>query len=281
MKSQIFDAGRFNIGFRKMIMENGKRLMLYGLIVVAVPVLFSILMPYYSDYYLYSDYMTSNDSTGAEDPMWPIMIGFYFFSMVVFASISGSLMFSSMASKEGRTSMLTSPNSVFEKFLMQFIIYFVIFFIVYFCAMIIGDWLRVFSCKLMAENPSMVKPMGLKYMLSLGWSDSLDEEAASIIPTMSYWGCALSIAIFSLGSAVWPKNSFVKTFAFLIAMQMVMGLVAVTSFSVFIHSSFKPRFDLEVNEIMMLINVISAILFTGFYLLAYRRFTESEIINRW
>lgn len=279
MNAQIFNMSRFNIGLRKMLIENGKRLALYAIILAAAPILFAVLVPYFSDYSAYSSYQLEY-LIGKDDPMWSVMLIWFIFGLFVFGAIAGSLMCSAMSSKEGRTSMLTSPNSMTEKFLIQFLIYIVGFIVIYFCATFIADWLRVLTCKLMAEEPQLVRPMPLSYLVTFGYDFEADEYDRIIVP-LTYWSAAVLVSVFALGSSVWPKNSFVKTFAFLLGLQIVITIIEVTAFSIMLPHPFDIRFHPTPGQVCMMINIGSAVMMLGFYALAFRRFTESEIINRW
>ena len=91
-------------------------------------------------------------------------------------------------------------------------------------------------------------------------------------------------SLFVLGSTIWPKNSFLKTFASGTIIWIVYFLVGVFMSKMLLqsnkHYSFPDNIIMS-DEAMWGLLIAVSIFFTLFnWILAYFRFKESEIINR-
>lgn len=89
-------------------------------------------------------------------------------------------------------------------------------------------------------------------------------------------------SLFVLGSSIWPKNSFVKTFSAIV----VIAIVYIAIGSVLAKMLFEGRSG-GVNQTISdeTMTLSSTVIFFAMavfnWIVAYFRFKESEIINRW
>ena len=89
-------------------------------------------------------------------------------------------------------------------------------------------------------------------------------------------------SFFLLGSVIWPRNSLVKTFAAGVCIIIVYTLIAAALMKVFLPDNFYMANPGIPNETMLTLISTGLCLFALFnWVLAYFRFKESEIINRW
>lgn len=100
---------------------------------------------------------------------------------------------------------------------------------------------------------------------------------------MALSGYFFAQSIFILGSSIWPRNSFVKTFSAVI----VIIIVYVAIGSVLAKILFEGRGGHGVHQtmsdeaMMHLSTVVFFVMAIFNWVVAYFRFKESEIINRW
>lgn len=89
-------------------------------------------------------------------------------------------------------------------------------------------------------------------------------------------------SFFFLGSVVWPKNALVKTFAAGISIMVVYTLFAITLGKAVLPDNFymaDSNFSDETARTLVTSFNFMLVLFN--WVIAYFRFKESEIINRW
>ena len=85
---------------------------------------------------------------------------------------------------------------------------------------------------------------------------------------------------FALGSILFPKGSFVKTFVLGAVILVLFFLVVTGTSMVFTPENNRPTpLNQEQFEIMIM-SIFSAIVLFN-YIMAYYRFKEMEVINRW
>jgi hypothetical protein len=89
-------------------------------------------------------------------------------------------------------------------------------------------------------------------------------------------------SFFLLGSTVWPKNALIKTFAAGVCIFVSYILIAVLCLKAILPNNFfmtEPYIDREASGGWLIFITSFFALFN--WVLAYFRFKESEIINRW
>ncbi|KAB4204560.1 hypothetical protein GAQ04_14465, partial [Bacteroides uniformis] len=89
-------------------------------------------------------------------------------------------------------------------------------------------------------------------------------------------------SFFLLGSTVWPKNALIKTFAAGVCIFVSYILIAVLCLETILPNNFfmtEPYINREASSDWLIFITSFFALFN--WVLAYFRFKESEIINRW
>ena len=89
-------------------------------------------------------------------------------------------------------------------------------------------------------------------------------------------------SLFVLGSSIWPKNSFLKTFAAGTVIVMVYFLVGILMSKILLENGqYYSGGIFESKDTIWWIIIVAGIFFALVnWTLAYFRFKESEIINR-
>lgn len=140
---------------------------------------------------------------------------YYFSSFMIFCiglTILGSLTFNSMSTKSGRISTLMMPASMFEKFLLRFVIYFIGGIILLIIGYLIG--LAEIFITFPDKNAVFI-------VREIPFSDEEAKRIVMIMGTIVGLPILFSNAFYSLGSALWPRTSWIKTWV----VQQILGVV--------------------------------------------------------
>ncbi len=139
------------------------------------------------------------------------------------AQILGSLTFSSMSTKPKRISNLMLPASQSEKFISQCLIY-----------VVGGNMFIILSMFLADTISALIFGMAPGWMTSYGllrmFTDLIHETpyGPQALAMMILGGAVLFLlcqSIYVLGSAWWPRKSFLKTFVALFAIQVALPII--------------------------------------------------------
>ena len=171
------------------------------------------------------------------------------------------------------------PASQFEKFLYRWIISVPLAFLLFFVCAVIADWLRVLFVDFYMGIE--VRTIDWCKLIFHSADAGFNTDAASWIVLLIFF---MTQSFFLVGSVVWRRSHFVKTFFSMFVITLIYGRVAVWIYDLFhkedLFYGAPPLLDNDKTvfwSAAILMTVIS--LFN--YLLTYLRFRESEIINRW
>ncbi|MDE7413678.1 MAG: hypothetical protein K2N05_07840 [Muribaculaceae bacterium] len=297
MNNQIFQPTRFLYYFKKTINERRTSLLNVGLIFLLLPMAITLLLPYFNGYYLPGDFSPS------QDPMWAKELKYYLFLWIACAFMCSDF-FSPLQKKTDRTAMLTCPASNFEKFVAIFLIYAVAIPIIMTIFYFFADAVRVWVYSVSYPECNFIHYISPDYLLTFGCGEKylgLDPETVAN-SRMVAWKETLQVtalfkysliligglffqAIFTLGSAVWPKKSYAKTFGFLLGMGFVCGMLFYYGIKCFYghdHAMMPRDFGIANDFVKIYIFDTVAVLFVIFtWWLSYLRFKEWEVVRRW
>lgn len=143
---------------------------------------------------------------------WTTYMGVSMWMFCIGLTIVGSLTFSSMSSKKGRITTLMVPASIFEKYLLRFLVY------------IIGGTLLL----------AIGVMLGMAILqLSVGGLSISFESFKEFISQGDHvvLGCAIIVlmvifgnSLYALGSSIWPKLSWIKTWIVVAVLEWVVAL---------------------------------------------------------
>lgn len=264
---------RLSLGY---LSDSRRQLMLQaasmaGIIVIAVMIL--LLNNYKA--YLHS---TSNEAL-PPDPLLGDLSVLYLFGFIIFGCLGASVMFSELGSRPGRTTTLMRPARSDEKFIARLIVYLPMFIAVYFAAFFITETIRVAIVKYYIEGSSPV-PL-YSALTDRDFLHSLYAFRKGIVS-----GAAALVAFFlglqscfMLGSSVWPRYSFFKTFCagLIVVALYVGGAFAVTTLFSVPGIGQKSQW-LQNNITELFIAAATAITLTNWALTAMR-LKETDIIT--
>ena len=221
MENQIFQWKRFVAALRKEVVENWRTLLFSAIGIYGVLALFMIL---------------GNIIHGDDDFTGVIMLR-YTFVYIVFSFggiIVASLAFRGLKTKTGRIELLTSPSSTFEKFLVNTVIY-VLGFIVAFpiCAQL-ADLTRILILLPWGEFDVPGPINFLNTIHQFASQEELWDCSTKVwLEVGMYIGALAAPGLYLLGSILWPRLSFLKTFAALYAVEFVVLILAMIGISMF------------------------------------------------
>lgn len=197
--------------------------------------------------------------------------------------MSASFTMEKMKTKTSRISTLMTPVTSFEKFFSRWLICTVVFLVVFLITYKLADYTRVMVYSLAYPEKDFIAPVDLSHLVGRG------KDYYTVCRTGLQFGAVIAgyffvQSLFVLGSTIWPKNSFLKTFASGTIIWIVYFLVGVFMSKMLLQSNKHYSFPDDIimsDEAMWGLLIAVSIFFTLFnWILAYFRFKESEIINR-
>lgn len=213
----------------------------------------------------------SNETNGTE-------IGFATFMIFAFGIYISSTMVEHTDNKAGRIALYTQPASYFEKYLIRWLTVFPAFIIAFLLSFFFADIIRTAVCH--GVYPSAPGTH------TIFW-DTLGHEilhGKNIIYLLICLYPALT-SMFMLGSTVYSKNAFVKTFvsvAVLAILVIYTGYLATKfykadeMYSQVVYVSFYSSEDFIISIISWLLCLLALIN----WLVTYFRFKENDVIHR-
>lgn len=270
--NQTFSFPRFGALIRKSWIEDWRSLLLMAGTMLGALTLIGILIAW-GEYYDGRQPETYATSMIHSETIW------FGIAFIVGGMIFAARSFSSLQTPQSSLSSLMLPASQFEKYLYRFILAVPVYFIVAFLFAVVADWLRVVFVDLCYDVA--VRPMSWgKVMFP---PEDVDYIGMKFTPSI----CIAYLMIQSfyfLGSIVWPKHSFVKTFlvvGLIFFGYILWGAWIMTTFEVDGMMIPEPSWLKDRDDVIRLFDIISAVIIVFNYCLAFFRFRESETINRW
>ena len=275
IKDTFFSLPRFMNLCRKEMVENWRSNVLRMVLMYGVMAVVMVWNGYfeYRGTYKYQ-----------EDPAWIFLLVTFIWALWGFGCLSASFTMEKMKTKTSRTSMLMIPATPFEKFFSRWFVFTVVYLVVFLICYKLADYTR-FTIYSLAypEEKDFIIPVDLSHLVGER------KTYYTLCRTGLQFGALLSAyffvqSLFVLGSSIWPKNSFLKTFASGTVIAIVYFLLAVFMSKMFLENGnyySENVFTGMSEDTAMSIMIVVGIFFTLMnWTLAYLRFKESEIVNR-
>lgn len=193
------------------------------------------------------------------------------FVALLFGAVVGAQTFSNMQTKTGRISALMLPASAADKFLVRWLAVVPLAFIALIAAFYLSELARILVALIHEGtiDADYARPVNLYSMLTLygepgGWK-------FGFVCLASYF---MGQAFYILGSALWPRHSFAKTFVVLWALQMLLGMVVVPMRNIDFSFSFTGE------DLAIWMGIGEIVLTIVLYYLAYLRFRRSQVVYK-
>lgn len=185
------------------------------------------------------------------------------------AFIYASLAFSPMKHKKGRISTLMLPASSEEKFFVRWFLAVPILILFLVAGFYLGDIFRIIVAWLSESRTND------NYYRILNIADifSYKHTFLTFLVISSYF---FTQAIYFFGAILWPKLSFIKTFAAIYCVEMILGIALLLVFKFWFYDiSFSES---AIGNCCWSIGCIQIVLTLLLYWLSYYRFKTSSVI---
>lgn len=224
---------------------------------------------------------TSDESLTASRERTVILWMSYVWMAAIIVQVLGSLTFSSMSTKSKRISNMMLPAAQSEKFISQCLLYVVGGNIAMILSFILAD---AVSALIFGIAPGWTMMSGLLDLQQLFHESPEIIQGAFLIAFGFLLMYLMGQAIYVLGSALWPKKSFLKTFIALFAIQILIPIIIPFGIFTRVVPDLISWFEaINVNEGWFLAwSALAAgyILLGGVYFLAWLRFKRLEIVKQ-
>ena len=273
MKDTFFSFPRFANYFKKVLVEDRKRLLQRIITVFGLLVVFGAIISD-SCYQHYMEGLKIGIVRSEIDPAIDGLMPLFVFGLFIGCALSASFIMEPMSSKTSRIYALMLPATSFEKYFVRWFIYTIGYLVVYYLLFLLVDVMRV--CVFSVIYPEIdiitfINPyaeiVALRDEVPLGFVVSL---------------YLLLQSIFVLGSSLWPKYAFLKTFTAYTILGMAFSAFFAGIMNLFNrpgNSYIMPELSDDTLFLIATCGVMMVTLF--FWWLAYKRFKEMEVVNRW
>ena len=273
MKDTFFSFPRFANYFKKVLVEDHKRLLQRIITVFGLLVVFSAIISD-SCYQHYMEALKIGIVRSEIDPAIDGLMPLFVFGLFIGCALSASFIMEPMSSKTGRIYALMLPATSFEKYFVRWFIYTIGYLVVYYFLFLLVDVMRV--CVFSVIYPEIdiitfINPyaeiVALRDEVPLGFVVSL---------------YLLLQSIFVLGSSLWPKYAFLKTFTAYTILGMAFSAFFAGIMNLFNRPGNSYIMPVLSEDTLFLIATCGVMMVTLFFWwLAYKRFKEMEVVNRW
>ena len=183
-------------------------------------------------------------------------------------TIFGSLTFSSLGSKKQRISTFMLPASLSEKYVLRMLVY------------LVGGMVTLFIGCLIAVLIAQFTFAGSAfYDIFNDWNHIWDGESF-YVTMLGSTAIILGEAIYTLGSSLWPKLSWIKTWLVVMVIQWVGGIFLISGLFSGIDFAYLVKFFDSGEVLSWTLASIMAIATVVCWYLAWRRFRNTQIIQR-
>lgn len=273
IRDTFFSMPRFVSLCRKEMVENWRANVLRMVLMYGITAIIFI----WNGYLEYTD---CNWEGMTEDPAWTFDIVTFIWSIVLMGCLSASFIMERMKTKTGRTATLMTPATMFEKFFSRWLVFTFGFLITFLVSYKLADWTRVLYFTAKYPEVSQIASVPLSTYLvgpAEHWTAFKDCN-------LFVWGISFYFLLqscFVLGSSIWPKNAFLKTFAAGVVIVIVYLLIGTGLAKAFFPDNYVSDNFLTEDQVSFLGTILCSLAALFNWVLAYFRFKESEIINRW
>ena len=273
MKNQVFNWSRFTLALRKEVVENWRQLVLAMVVLYAVLTLLMVL----------GNWISGGDNDPNSVHLRYMMV---FICFSVSCTIMASLSFRGLMTKTSRTELFTSPSSMAEKFAVNVLIYVVGYIVAFFVVAQLADLTRV-ALLWPARSDDFIVPGPINFLplvsrfISNGEMETVMGNIG-LFRAATYVGLIASPGLYVLGSVLWPKLSFLKTFAAVYVIEMVIFVIGMMVMRVFDIEDVAMRILNNIKDgtfatFMLVATVVQLVLY---WVLAWVVFCRKDVVSR-
>lgn len=273
MKDTFFSFPRFANYFKKVLVEDRKRLLqriitVFGLLVVFGAIISDSCYQHYMEALKMG--IVRNEIDPAIDGLMPLFV----FGLFIGCALSASFIMEPMSSKTGRIYELMLPATSFEKYFVRWFIYTIGYLVVYYLLFLLVDVMRVCVFSVIYPEIDIITFLN-PYAEIVAFRN--DPPLGFIVSLY-----LLLQSIFVLGSSLWPKYAFLKTFTAYTILGMAFSAFFAGIMNLFNRPGNSYIMPVLSDDTLFLIATCGVMMVTLFFWwLAYKRFKEMEVVNRW
>ena len=267
--SQTFNWNRFVTALKKEVVENNRTLLFSIIAIYGILALIMII-----------GNITLGANTSRPETMlrYNIVFMVYGFGSIIVASLA----FRGLKDKKGRTEFLTSPSSTLEKYLVNVLIYVVGFIVVFPICAQLADLTRILVLWPWSDGDVPGPINFLNTLHNVAHQQEWWKYDSKVILEITLWlGVLASPALYLLGSVLWPKLSFLKTFAAVYVIEIVIFILAMIGISIFsdMPTAAKWLKGLEQNTVMLWYTAFIAIQLIVYWPLSWYLFKRKDVVS--
>ena len=267
--SQTFNWNRFVTALKKEVVENSRTLLFSIIAIYGILALIMII-----------GNITLGANTSRPETMlrYNIVFMVYGFGSIIVASLA----FRGLKDKKGRTEFLTSPSSTLEKYLVNVLIYVVGFIVVFPICAQLADLTRILVLWPWSDG-DVPEPINfLNTFHNVAHQQEWWKYDSKVILEIILWlGVLASPALYLLGSVLWPKLSFLKTFAAVYVIEIVIFILAMIGISIFSDMPTAEKWlnGLGQNTVMLWYTAFIAIQLIVYWPLSWYLFKRKDVVS--
>ncbi len=267
--SQTFNWNRFVAALKKEVVENNRTLLFSIIAIYGILALIMII-----------GNITLGANTSRPETMlrYNIVFMVYGFGSIIVASLA----FRGLKDKKGRTEFLTSPSSTLEKYLVNVLIYVVGFIVVFPICAQLADLTRILVLWPWSDGDVPGPINFLNTFHNVAHQQEWWKYDSKVILEITLWlGVLASPALYLLGSVLWPKLSFLKTFAAVYVIEIVIFILAMIGISIFsdMPTAAKWLKGLGQNTVMLWYTAFIAIQLIVYWPLSWYLFKRKDVVS--
>lgn len=267
--SQTFNWNRFVAALKKEVVENSRTLLFSIIAIYGILALIMII-----------GNITLGANTSRPETMlrYNIVFMVYGFGSIIVASLA----FRGLKDKKGRIEFLTSPSSTLEKYLVNVLIYVVGFIVVFPICAQLADLTRILVLWPWSDGDVPGPINFLNTFHNVAHQQEWWKYDSKVILEITLWlGVLASPALYLLGSVLWPKLSFLKTFAAVYVIEIVILILAMIGISIFsdMPTAAKWLKGLGQNTVMLWYTAFLAIQLIVYWPLSWYLFKRKDVVS--
>ena len=275
-----FDTDRWLKYFGLYVSTNRTQLILSSAVMLAVMLIFTTLifpisLPQYA--------MKDGYSTYAIRAINGYSYALYYFVMFTGLVLSASFMFSSVHGKDKAFNTLVVPATQLEKWLTFLAIYIIGFWVVFAISMCLTEGYRLFVTAISGYDTTHAARFLSPVSLLTNMHDD-NPDACAFIYSLAISFTLLLQGCYALGSIYFRRFSFVVTSLVLGAMSFLVPMIITVSYMVFFgNNATESRFEWlnDRHNMSWVVSTAGTVIIAAMYMLGYRRYRKTEIINKW
>lgn len=258
MMTENFSWSRIWLLIKRDCIENRRNLLMTFGVMFGVMLMIGILVTKASD-------SVTND---VADPIMraTVLLPILLWISVIMMQIIGSLTFCDWTSKPKRIASMMTPAAQSEKFFSRLLVY------------VVGGNIALVLCLFLSDTLSAlifaVKPVYLSFSR---YTYLIDDYSAFAFLTVTLLLCALySQTSFVIGSAIWPRKSYLKTFVALLVLQILIPIILPFN----LLGDFVFRFREITQPIAWTLVCLGYIILVALYYVAWAIYKRTQVIQR-